>query len=75
MYVYVRCFGWKASANFSCCPQGALNINERTIPQPRVLQLSVEKLSRDAAFLMDNGTVSVFYSNERNKMKDLDENL
>lgn len=37
--------------------EGALNINERTIPQPRVLQLSVEKLSRDAAFLMDNGTV------------------
>lgn len=37
--------------------EGALNINERTIPQPRVLQLSVEKLSRDGAFLMDAGTV------------------
>ncbi|KAI7795633.1 protein transport protein Sec24A isoform X1 [Triplophysa rosa] len=37
--------------------EGALNIDERTIPQPRALQLSVEKLSRDAAFLMDNGTV------------------
>ncbi|XP_033955019.1 protein transport protein Sec24A isoform X1 [Pseudochaenichthys georgianus] len=37
--------------------EGALNINERTIPQPRVLQLSVEKLSREAAFLMDAGTV------------------
>ncbi|XP_077963142.1 protein transport protein Sec24A isoform X2 [Gasterosteus aculeatus] len=37
--------------------EGALNINERTVPQPRVLQLSVEKLSREAAFLMDAGTV------------------
>lgn len=37
--------------------QGALNINERTIPQPRLLQLSVEKLSREGAFLMDAGTV------------------
>lgn len=38
-------------------PQGALNINERIIPQPRLLQLSVEKLSRDGAFLMDAGMV------------------
>ncbi|RVE64240.1 hypothetical protein OJAV_G00144640 [Oryzias javanicus] len=37
--------------------EGALNINERTIPQPRLLQLSVEKLNRDGAFLMDAGTV------------------
>ncbi|KAK7144090.1 hypothetical protein R3I93_015062 [Phoxinus phoxinus] len=37
--------------------EGALNVSERTIPQPRALQLSVEKLSRDAAFLMDCGTV------------------
>ncbi|CAN9501145.1 unnamed protein product [Ophioblennius macclurei] len=37
--------------------EGALNISERTIPQPRVLQLSVEKLSREGAFLMDAGTV------------------
>ncbi|KAK2828080.1 hypothetical protein Q5P01_019114 [Channa striata] len=37
--------------------EGALNVNERTIPQPRVLQLSVEKLSRDGAFLMDTGMV------------------
>lgn len=36
--------------------EGALNVNDRTIPQPRVLQLSVEKLSREAAFLMDSGT-------------------
>uniref|UniRef100_A0A3P9NE29 SEC24 homolog A, COPII coat complex component n=1 Tax=Poecilia reticulata TaxID=8081 RepID=A0A3P9NE29_POERE len=37
--------------------EGALNISERTIPQPRVLQLSVEKLSREGAFLMDAGLV------------------
>ncbi|XP_042287324.1 protein transport protein Sec24A isoform X2 [Thunnus maccoyii] len=37
--------------------EGALNINDRTIPQPRLLQLSVEKLSREAAFLMDAGMV------------------
>lgn len=37
--------------------EGALNVSDRTIPQPRALQLSVEKLSRDAAFLMDCGTV------------------
>lgn len=36
--------------------EGALNINDRTIPQPRTLQLSVEKLSRDGAFLMDIGS-------------------
>ncbi|XP_047463012.1 protein transport protein Sec24A isoform X3 [Mugil cephalus] len=37
--------------------EGALNISERTIPQPKVLQLSVEKLSREGAFLMDAGIV------------------
>ncbi|XP_077448833.1 protein transport protein Sec24A isoform X2 [Stigmatopora argus] len=37
--------------------EGALNVNERTVPQPRVLQLSVDKLSKDGAFLMDAGTV------------------
>ncbi|KAM6299831.1 protein transport protein Sec24A [Aegotheles albertisi] len=37
--------------------EGALNINDRTIPQPPVLQLSVEKLSRDGAYLMDAGSV------------------
>uniref|UniRef100_A0A146V1D4 SEC24 family, member A n=1 Tax=Fundulus heteroclitus TaxID=8078 RepID=A0A146V1D4_FUNHE len=37
--------------------EGALNVNDRTIPQPRVLQLSVEKLSREGAFLMDAGIV------------------
>ncbi|XP_022532425.2 protein transport protein Sec24A [Astyanax mexicanus] len=36
--------------------EGALNINDRTIPQPLALQLSVEKLSRDGAFLMDTGS-------------------
>lgn len=38
--------------------QGALNVNDRTIPQPPLLQLSVEKLSRDGAYLMDAGSVS-----------------
>lgn len=38
--------------------QGALNINDRTIPQPPILQLSVEKLSREGAYLMDAGSVS-----------------
>nr|XP_015205062.1 PREDICTED: protein transport protein Sec24A isoform X2 [Lepisosteus oculatus] len=37
--------------------EGALNINDRTIPQPGLLQLSVEKLSREGAFLMDTGMV------------------
>ncbi|XP_068456897.1 protein transport protein Sec24A isoform X3 [Clinocottus analis] len=37
--------------------EGALNVSERTVPQPRLLQLSVEKLSREGAFLMDAGTV------------------
>ncbi|XP_035382170.1 protein transport protein Sec24B isoform X1 [Electrophorus electricus] len=37
--------------------QGALHLNERMIPQPPLLQLSAEKLSRDGAFLMDCGSV------------------
>ncbi|XP_054245426.1 protein transport protein Sec24A [Indicator indicator] len=37
--------------------KGAFNINDRTIPQPPLLQLSVEKLSRDGAYLMDAGSV------------------
>ncbi|XP_067899807.1 protein transport protein Sec24A isoform X2 [Heterodontus francisci] len=36
--------------------EGAININDKTIPQPPILQLSVEKLSKDGAFLMDAGT-------------------
>ncbi|KAB1280759.1 Protein transport protein Sec24A [Camelus dromedarius] len=42
----------------SLSDEGAININDRTIPQPPILQLSVEKLSRDGAFLMDAGSVS-----------------
>ncbi|XP_054424424.1 protein transport protein Sec24A isoform X2 [Pteronotus mesoamericanus] len=41
--------------------EGALNINDRTIPQPPILQLSVEKLSRDGAFLMDAGSVLILW--------------
>lgn len=35
--------------------EGSININDKTIPQPPILQLSVEKLNRDGAFLMDAG--------------------
>ncbi|KAM5302243.1 protein transport protein Sec24A isoform 2-T2 [Glossophaga mutica] len=41
--------------------EGALNINDRTIPQPPILQLSVEKLSRDGAFLLDAGSVLMLW--------------
>ncbi|XP_023700692.2 protein transport protein Sec24A isoform X1 [Paramormyrops kingsleyae] len=41
--------------------EGALNINERTVPQPKVLQLSVEKLNREGAFLMDAGSVMLLW--------------
>ncbi|XP_063303539.1 protein transport protein Sec24A isoform X1 [Pelobates fuscus] len=41
--------------------EGALNINDRTIPQPPILQLSVEKLNRDGAYLMDAGTVLLLW--------------
>ncbi|XP_053319482.1 protein transport protein Sec24A [Spea bombifrons] len=41
--------------------EGALNINDRTIPQPPILQLSVEKLSREGAYLMDAGTVLLLW--------------
>uniref|UniRef100_A0A4W4EBK9 SEC24 homolog B, COPII coat complex component n=1 Tax=Electrophorus electricus TaxID=8005 RepID=A0A4W4EBK9_ELEEL len=43
--------------------QGALHLNERMIPQPPLLQLSAEKLSRDGAFLMDCGSVSATLTN------------
>ncbi|XP_036915415.1 protein transport protein Sec24A isoform X3 [Sturnira hondurensis] len=41
--------------------EGALNVNDRTVPQPPVLQLSVEKLSRDGAFLLDAGSVLMLW--------------
>lgn len=47
----------KCAVSFCAHSQGALNINDRTIPQPRLLQLSVEKLTREGAFLMDAGMV------------------
>uniref|UniRef100_A0A8C4X909 SEC24 homolog A, COPII coat complex component n=1 Tax=Erpetoichthys calabaricus TaxID=27687 RepID=A0A8C4X909_ERPCA len=37
--------------------EGSINVNDKVIPQPPILQLSVEKLSRDGAFLMDAGSV------------------
>ncbi|XP_051942835.1 protein transport protein Sec24B [Hippocampus zosterae] len=39
--------------------QGALHLNDTLVPQPPLLHLSAERLSRDGAFLMDCG--SVFY--------------
>ncbi|KAL4684167.1 hypothetical protein H8959_021861 [Pygathrix nigripes] len=52
---------WFLFSQRSCIhpAKGALNISDRTIPQPPILQLSVEKLSRDGAFLMDAGS-SIF---------------
>ncbi|XP_053573187.1 LOW QUALITY PROTEIN: protein transport protein Sec24A [Bombina bombina] len=41
--------------------EGALNINDKTIPQPAILQLSVEKLSRDGAFLLDAGSILLLW--------------
>ncbi|CAN9514521.1 unnamed protein product [Ophioblennius macclurei] len=43
----------------SLCDQGALHLNDTVVPQPRLLHLSAERLSRDGAFLMDCG--NVFY--------------
>ncbi|XP_073343492.1 protein transport protein Sec24B isoform X2 [Pagrus major] len=39
--------------------QGALHLNDTVVPQPPLLHLSAERLSRDGAFLMDCG--NVFY--------------
>ncbi|KAG8004286.1 Protein transport protein Sec24B [Nibea albiflora] len=35
--------------------QGALHLNDTVVPQPHLLHLSAERLSRDGAFLMDCG--------------------
>ncbi|XP_044310162.1 protein transport protein Sec24A isoform X2 [Varanus komodoensis] len=37
--------------------EGGLNVNDRTIPQPPILQLSMERINRDGAYLMDAGSV------------------
>ncbi|KAM9740768.1 LOW QUALITY PROTEIN: protein transport protein Sec24B [Menidia menidia] len=39
--------------------QGALHLNDSVVPQPQLLHLSSDRLSRDGAFLMDCG--NVFY--------------
>ncbi|XP_041653565.1 protein transport protein Sec24B isoform X2 [Cheilinus undulatus] len=39
--------------------QGALHLNDAVVPQPHLLHLSAERVSRDGAFLMDCG--NVFY--------------
>uniref|UniRef100_A0A8P4G3C2 SEC24 homolog B, COPII coat complex component n=1 Tax=Dicentrarchus labrax TaxID=13489 RepID=A0A8P4G3C2_DICLA len=41
--------------------QGALHLNDTVVPQPHLLHLSAERLSRDGAFLMDCGYVSFQY--------------
>uniref|UniRef100_A0A4W3GBR7 SEC24 homolog B, COPII coat complex component n=1 Tax=Callorhinchus milii TaxID=7868 RepID=A0A4W3GBR7_CALMI len=35
--------------------EGSINVSDRTIPQPPIIQLSAEKLSREGAYLMDCG--------------------
>ncbi|XP_030224960.1 protein transport protein Sec24B isoform X1 [Gadus morhua] len=37
--------------------QGSLHLNDTVVPQPRLLHLSAERLSRDGAFLLDCGSV------------------
>ncbi|XP_023651648.1 protein transport protein Sec24B isoform X3 [Paramormyrops kingsleyae] len=37
--------------------QGALHLNDRMVPQPQLLQLTAEKLTREGAFLMDCGSL------------------
>ncbi|XP_048826260.1 protein transport protein Sec24B isoform X5 [Brienomyrus brachyistius] len=37
--------------------QGALHLNDRMVPQPQLLQLTAEKLTREGAFLMDCGNL------------------
>ncbi|XP_035504996.1 protein transport protein Sec24B isoform X2 [Scophthalmus maximus] len=39
--------------------QGALHLNDTVVPQPHLLHLAADRLSRDGAFLMDCG--NVFY--------------
>ncbi|XP_033949101.1 protein transport protein Sec24B isoform X3 [Pseudochaenichthys georgianus] len=41
--------------------QGALHLNDSLVPQPPLLHLSSERLSRDGAFLMDCGNVFYFW--------------
>lgn len=43
------------------CPsrlQGALHLNDTVVPQPHLLHLSAERVTRDGAFLLDCGNVS-----------------
>ncbi|XP_069045279.1 protein transport protein Sec24B isoform X2 [Lepisosteus oculatus] len=37
--------------------EGALHVNDSIVPQPSILQLTAEKLTREGAFLMDCSTV------------------
>lgn len=59
-YVYVVCTVklFLYSAHKLSGLQGALHLNDTVVPQPHLLHLSAERLSRDGAFLMDCGNVS-----------------
>ncbi|XP_078398021.1 protein transport protein Sec24B-like isoform X2 [Cetorhinus maximus] len=37
--------------------EGSITVGDKTVPQPPILQLSAEKLSKEGAFLMDCGSV------------------
>lgn len=47
------------SLNFAFYFQGAIHVNDRVVPQPSLQKLSAEKLTREGAFLMDCGSVSI----------------
>ncbi|KAI4796249.1 hypothetical protein KUCAC02_027882, partial [Chaenocephalus aceratus] len=44
---------------------GALHLNDSLVPQPPLLHLSSERLSRDGAFLMDCGNVFLFLDRQK----------
>ncbi|MGH0153727.1 UNVERIFIED_CONTAM: hypothetical protein FKN15_025549 [Acipenser sinensis] len=39
--------------------EGALHVNDSIVPQPPILQLSAERLTREGAFLMDCGSTQI----------------
>ncbi|XP_043925169.1 protein transport protein Sec24A [Protopterus annectens] len=41
--------------------EDSLHVDDKTVPQPPILQLAVENLSRDGAYLMDAGSVLYLY--------------
>uniref|UniRef100_A0A8C2ZV21 SEC24 homolog B, COPII coat complex component n=1 Tax=Cyclopterus lumpus TaxID=8103 RepID=A0A8C2ZV21_CYCLU len=45
--------------------QGALHLNDTVVPQPHLLHLSADRVTRDGAFLLDCGNVSSRHSSVR----------